>query len=157
MVRAQDATPFPNDHVTSNPMDQLTLDFWNAAKGWGSTMNLVFTAASADEVRCEVEVGEQHLQPFGLVHGGVYCGIIEQATSMGATMFVAPLGQQAVGLENTTSFIRAVTGGTLRAVARPVSRGRTNQVWEAWIHDDRDRLVSQGRVRLQNIAARPTE
>ncbi len=138
-------------------MEELTLDWLNNAKGWGSAMQLVFTALSADEVRCHFTVGEQHLQPFGVVHGGVYCGVIEHATSIGATMHVRALGQQAVGLENSTSFIRAVTAGTLRAVARPISRGRTNQLWEAWIHDERDRIVSQGRVRLQNIATRPAE
>jgi uncharacterized protein (TIGR00369 family) len=53
-----------------------------------------------------------------------------------------------VGLENTTSFIRAVRSGRLRAVARPVTRGRTTQVWEAWIRDEDERLVAQGRVRL---------
>ncbi len=136
-------------------MTETSLEWWNARKGWGAAMNLVFTLVTADEVRCEVTIDERHLQPFGVVHGGVYCGIIEQATSMGATMHVAPLGQEAVGLENTTSFIRAIGSGTLRAVARPISRGRTNQLWEAWIHDDRDRLVSQGRVRLQNVASRP--
>jgi 1,4-dihydroxy-2-naphthoyl-CoA hydrolase len=138
-------------------MDQLTLDWINSRKGWGGAMQLVFTAVSADEVRCEFDVAEQHLQPFGIVHGGVYCGVIETATSLGATMHVRALGQEAVGLENSTSFIRAVRSGKLRAVAKPISRGRTNQLWEAWIHDESDRLVSQGRVRLQNVAVRPTE
>ena len=53
-----------------------------------------------------------------------------------------------VGLENSTSFIRAVRSGRLHAVARPVTRGRTTQVWEAWIRDEEEKLVAQGRVRL---------
>lgn len=136
-------------------MPDLTLDWLNSSAGWIGAMKLRFTAASGDEVRCEFDVTDQHLQPFGLVHGGVMCGVIETLTSIGATLHVQPIGQEAVGLENTTSFIRAVRNGRLRAVAKPISRGRTNQLWEAWIHDDRDRLVSQGRVRLQNIAATP--
>ncbi len=134
-------------------MPDLTLDWLNNSAGWIGAMKLRFTAASGDEVRCEFDVTDQHLQPFGLVHGGVMCGVIETLTSIGATLHVRPLGQEAVGLENTTSFIRAVRSGTLHAVAKPISRGRTNQLWEAWIHDDRERLISQGRVRLQNIAA----
>ena len=54
-----------------------------------------------------------------------------------------------VGLENSTSFIRAVRSGKLHAVARPLTRGRSSQVWEAWIRDDKDQLVAQGRVRLR--------
>jgi uncharacterized protein (TIGR00369 family) len=53
-----------------------------------------------------------------------------------------------VGLENSTTFIRAVRSGKLHAIARPVPRGRSMQVWEAWIRDDKDQHVAQGRVRL---------
>ena len=130
----------------------ITLDWLNALPGWSGAMQLSYTSASADEVTCEFTVDERHLQPFGLVHGGVHCGVIETLCSVGATLYVIDDGMQAVGLENTTSFIRATTiGATLRAVARPVSRGRTNQLWEAWIRDERDRLVAQGRVRLQHV------
>ena len=134
-------------------MADITLDWLNTLGGWLGATQLRFTAASGDEVRCEFDVADHHLQPFGLVHGGVMCGVIETVTSIGATIHVRPLGQEAVGLENSTSFIRAVSSGKLRAVARPISRGRTNQLWEAWIHDDRDRIVSQGRVRLQNVSS----
>jgi len=39
-------------------------------------------------------------------------------------------------------------GASLHAVARPITRGRSSQVWEAWIRDDKDHLIAQGRVRL---------
>jgi len=54
-----------------------------------------------------------------------------------------------VGLENNTSFIRAVRAGAkLHAISTPVTRGRRTQVWEARVFDDQDRLVATGRVRL---------
>ena len=134
-------------------MDTLTVDSLNKLAGWAGAMKLVFTVATGDEVACEFEIDDQHLQPFGLVHGGVHCGVIETVTSIGATLHVRHHGQEAVGLENSTSFIRAATSGKLFAVARPIVRGRTNQLWEAWIRDEKDRLVAQGRVRLQNVAA----
>jgi uncharacterized protein (TIGR00369 family) len=108
----------------------------------------VVTAASADEVTCEWEVTEKHHQGYGIVHGGVHCGVIETLASIGAAIVAMPRGQRVVGLENNTSFIRAVRSGKLRAVARPVTRGKTSQVWEAWIRDESDQLVAQGRVRL---------
>jgi 1,4-dihydroxy-2-naphthoyl-CoA hydrolase len=133
--------------------DVLTLDWLNKLGGWSGAMQLVYTAASADEMKCELEITPTHLQPWGLVHGGVYCGVIETIASIGATIHVRPHGQEAVGLENHTSFIRGTRGGRLFAVAKPISRGRTNQVWEAWIRDDKDRLVARGTVRLQNVTA----
>jgi len=133
--------------------ETLTLDWLNKLSGWSGAMNLVFTAATGDEVACEFEITDKHLQPWGLVHGGVHCGVIETIASIGATIHVRPNGQDAVGLENHTSFIRASRNGKLFAVAKPLSRGRTNQVWEAWIRDEAERLVARGTVRLQNVTA----
>jgi acyl-coenzyme A thioesterase PaaI-like protein len=49
-----------------------------------------------------------------------------------------------------------VRSGKLHAVARPVSRGRSSQVWEAWIRNDQGQFVAQGRVRLLCIAGDKT-
>jgi len=57
-------------------------------------------------------------------------------------------GKSAVGLENSTSFLRAVRSGTLRCTARPVFKGRRSHVWEAQVTDDQNRTVATGRVRL---------
>ena len=116
--------------------------------GWVREMGITILAATADEVSCEWEVTEKHHQGYGIVHGGVHCGVVETLASLGAALVARPRGQRVVGLENNTSFIRAVRSGRLRAVARPVTRGRTTQVWEAWIRDEEERLVAQGRVRL---------
>lgn len=124
------------------------LTWINGMPGWVKEMGVVVTAASADEVVCEWEVTEKHHQGYGIVHGGVHCGVIETLASIGAAIVAMPRGQRVVGLENNTSFLRAVRSGKLRAVARPVTRGRSSQVWEAWIRDDKDQLVAQGRVRL---------
>ena len=116
--------------------------------GWVKEMGITILTATPDEVTCEWEVTEKHHQGLGIVHGGVHCGVIETLASIGAAMVAHPRGQHVVGLENNTSFIRAVRSGRLQAVALPVTRGRLSQVWEAWIRDEEDRLVAQGRVRL---------
>jgi 1,4-dihydroxy-2-naphthoyl-CoA hydrolase len=116
--------------------------------GWVKATGLVFTRASVDEVACEWDVTEKHLQGYGIVHGGVHCGVIETLASVGAHLVCAARGQRAVGLENHTSFIRAVRTGRLRALAKPVTRGRTTQVWEAWVRDAEEQVVAHGTVRL---------
>jgi 1,4-dihydroxy-2-naphthoyl-CoA hydrolase len=120
----------------------------NGLPGWVREMGVTILTASADEVTCAWDVAEKHLQGYGIVHGGVHCGVIETLASVGAALAAMPRGQRVVGLENTTSFIRAVTAGRLTGIARPVTRGRTTQVWEAWIRDRQENLVAQGRVRL---------
>lgn len=120
----------------------------NALPGWVKEMGITILGASTDEVTCEWQVSAKHQQAYGIVHGGVHCGVIETLASIGAAVVAHPRGQRVVGLENNTSFIRAVRAGTLRGLARPVTRGRSSQVWEAWIRDDSGQLVAQGRVRL---------
>ncbi len=127
--------------------DQI-VEAMNRLPGWTREMGISILKATADEVTCEWEVTEKHHQPDGIVHGGVHCGVIETLASIGAAVVALPRGQRVVGLENGTSFVRAVRSGKLTGTARPVTRGRTTQVWEAWIRDREGNLVAQGRVRL---------
>jgi 1,4-dihydroxy-2-naphthoyl-CoA hydrolase len=118
-------------------------------EGWPQAMGLSITYATQDEVRAELTVGAVHLQAYGIVHGGVHCGIIETLASIGAALYAIPRGQSVVGLENSTSFVRAVrSGAKLHAVSTPITRGRRTQVWEARVLDDQERVVATGRVRL---------
>ncbi len=129
-------------------MSDPNADALNRLPGWMREMGIKIITATPDEVRCEWEVADKHLQGYGIVHGGVHCGVIETLASIGGHLVAQPRGQRVVGLENATSFIRAVRSGKLHGVARPLTRGRTTQLWEASIRDPEDRLVAQGRVRL---------
>lgn len=116
--------------------------------GFEAQLGMRFLSASPESVTATLEVTPELLQPYGLVHGGVYCSVIETVCSVGAALHAMQRGDNAVGLENHTSFLRAVRSGTLIAHATPLRRGRRSQVWEAEIHDDQERLVASGRVRL---------
>jgi len=116
--------------------------------GWNEAMGLRFLRATEDEVVAELEVVAVHQQPYGIVHGGVHAGVIETLASTGAALSAGARGQTVVGLENNTSFIRAVRAGTLRVTATPITRGRRTQVWQGTIVDEQGRTVATGRVRL---------
>ena len=138
-----------NDSSSDDPLTNNLGDGWMAANG------IRVVSASADAVEVEWTVARHHLQPYGVVHGGVHCGVIETVCSYGAALAAKARGHTGgvVGLENHTSFIRAVRIGThLRCRATPLTSGRTTQVWEAHVRDDKDRLVASGRVRLLAVA-----
>ena len=116
--------------------------------GWDGTMGLRLLSATRDEVVAEYVVDDRHRQPYGIVHGGMHCGAIETVCSTGAALDAMPRGQAVVGLENHTSFVRAVRAGRVRITAKPVTRGRRSQLWEATARDEQGRLVASGRVRL---------
>ena len=136
---------FHNLNVSQDITEQIN----EVPQGWLQAMGVTITHATQDEVRAELTVGPEHLQPYGVVHGGVHSGVIESLASIGAALYAFPRCQSVVGLENSTSFVRAVRAGAkLRAVSTPITRGRKTQVWEARILDDQDRIVATGRVRL---------
>jgi len=118
-----------------------------------SWLGLVVDDASGDRVTAHLDLAAHHMQPYGILHGGVYCTIIETLASVGAATWAMGQGMAgAVGVHNATDFIRSVRDGRIAAEALPVHRGRTQQLWEAVITAaDGDRLLARGQVRLQNL------
>lgn len=118
------------------------------AAGWDAAMGFRYVSATRDEVVIEYDVGPVHRQPYGIVHGGVHCGVVEAACSTGAAIDAMARGQSVVGVENHTSFVRAVREGRVTVRATPITRGRRMQLWEATARDDAGRVLATGRVRL---------
>lgn len=108
-------------------------------------------SADGDEVRASWSATSELHQPYGLVHGGVHCSVVETLASIGAALWLGDRGRGVVGVNNSTDFYRAVRTGELSSVARPVHRGRSQQVWLVETTDPEDRLVARGQVRLQNL------
>src|SRR6476469_8545076 len=102
---------------------------WTA--GFDAAMGFRYVRSSRDEVVVEYDVDAIHRQPYGIVHGGVHCGVIEAVCSTGAAMDAMARGQSVVGIENHTSFVHAVREGTVTVTATPITRGRRVQLWEA--------------------------
>ena len=137
--------------MSSDPpagLPDLDLD----ANAFGRATGLRLTAVGGDRVTGVVDVGPDQHTPWGVVHGGVYCAVVEATASVGASTAVAAEGRFAVGVNNNTDFIRATTEARLAVVAEPVQQGRTQQLWQVLItRADDGALVARGQVRLQNI------
>jgi 1,4-dihydroxy-2-naphthoyl-CoA hydrolase len=139
--------------LTATSDDNFAAALNASASGWNQAMGIHFVSATADEVVAELEIAAHHRQPYGIVHGGVHSGLIEAVTSVGAALAALPRSQSVVGLANHTSLLNAVREGKLRAIARPLMRGRRTQVWEATVTDAGGRPVSSGRVRFLALEA----
>jgi 1,4-dihydroxy-2-naphthoyl-CoA hydrolase len=117
-------------------------------------LSLRFEQATGDRVVAVVPVTPDLQQHYGIVHGGVYASMVETTASVGAAIWLGDRGRT-VGIANSTDFLRAVRQGELRAEATPVNRGRSTQLWEVTVSDERGRPVARGRVRLMNLGADP--
>jgi 1,4-dihydroxy-2-naphthoyl-CoA hydrolase len=122
--------------------------------GFDRLYGLELLECSELEARAQVVVDERHKQPAGLVHGGVYAAIAEAIASIATGMTVIDEGSTAMGLSNSTSFLRPLTEGTVHAHATRVHRGRTTWVWDVTFTDDRARTCAVTRM---TIAVRPLQ
>lgn len=121
-------------------------------------IGLVLTELGPDGARAQLDIQPKLLQPHGIVHGGVYCSIVESIASISAYLWLnrpdGGTGGAVVGVNNSTDFLRAVSAGTVHAVSTPIHRGRSQQLWLVVITDDAGRDVARGQVRLQNLHPR---
>jgi 1,4-dihydroxy-2-naphthoyl-CoA hydrolase len=135
--------------MSSSPDTSATSSAFMEAVG------LVLDKVETSHVTGWIDLGAEHHQPWGLVHGGVYTTAIESAASVGASTAAQEHALVAVGVNNNTNFLRSMTEGRVSVDARAIQQGRTQQLWEVRITDDHSRLIATGQVRLQNITPRP--
>jgi 1,4-dihydroxy-2-naphthoyl-CoA hydrolase len=114
-------------------------------------LGVQFVETTGDRVVATWTATPQLHQPYGIVHGGAHCSVVETLASFGAGLWLGERGK-VVGVNNSTDFYRAVREGTLTSTATPVHRGRSQQVWLVETVDEQGRLVSRGQVRLQNLS-----
>ncbi|MGY1841168.1 MULTISPECIES: PaaI family thioesterase [unclassified Modestobacter] len=123
-----------------------------AVSDFVAATGFALTEVGGTRVSGHVEVGPEHHTPWGVVHGGVYCTVVEGAASVGASAAVAERGQFAVGVHNSTDFLRPMTAGRLDVLAEPVQQGKTLQLWLVTLtRTDDGKVVARGQVRLQNV------
>jgi 1,4-dihydroxy-2-naphthoyl-CoA hydrolase len=134
-------------------MAEPTVEQLNAAvRGFDRLYGLELLGYADGEVSAQVRVRDEVKQPAGLVHGGVYASIAESMTSLATALAVMPDGNTAMGLSNSTSFLRPVTEGLVHARANAIHRGRTTWVWDVHFTDDAGRSCAVTRM---TIAVRP--
>ncbi len=105
-----------------------------------------------ERARARVEVREELLQPFGIVHGAVMSTLVESVCSRATALAVLERGMVAMGQSINVNFLRPVSEGAIEVLARARHRGRTTWVWEAEVRDSEDRACALAQM---TIAVRP--
>ena len=115
-------------------------------------IGLHYIEVTPDGARAQLEITPKLLQPMGLVHGGVYCSMIESMASVSAYTWLSTReGGNVVGVNNNTDFLRSIGAGTVYGNSEPIHRGRRQQLWLVTITDaGRDRVQTE----MKNIHER---
>ena len=91
-------------------------------------------------------------QPFGLLHGGATCSLVETIGSWAAMLGAGP-DRRAVGIELNATYVKAATSGVVTAVSTPVSRGRTLATFLIEVTDDQGNTTASARLTCMILPA----
>jgi 1,4-dihydroxy-2-naphthoyl-CoA hydrolase len=95
---------------------------------------------------------EGNQQPFGLLHGGATCALVETIGSW-AAILGAGEGRKAVGIELNATYVKAATSGVVTAVCTPVRRGRTLATFLIQVSDEQGRPTASARLTCMILPA----
>ena len=139
--------------MTDSPLDPMLQDA--VAGSFVDHLGVQFSQMSGERVVATWTARPELHQPYGIVHGGVHCSVIETLASVGAAIWMGEQDPDArvVGVNNNTDFYRAVREGTLTSTATPLHQGRSQQVWLVETAGEDGRISARGQVRLQNLEA----
>ena len=95
---------------------------------------------------------EGNQQPFGLLHGGATCSLVETIGSWAALLGAGP-DRRAVGIELNATYVKAATSGVVTAVCTPVRRGRTLATFLIEVTDDQGNTTASARLTCMILPA----
>ena len=116
-----------------------------------STLGIEITDFGDQYISGKMPVDERTIQPFGLLHGGASAAFAETLGSMGAGSQIDLVKYSVVGIELNSSHLKAVKEGWVYGKATPIRIGRTIQVWDIIINNEKNDIVCKSRLTLAVI------
>lgn len=108
-----------------------------------ATLDFALDEVDEGRVIFSITPGEEHYNPIGSVHGGVYATLLDSAAGC-AVQSTLPPGMGYTSLDLTVKFLKRITAdtGRVRAIGTVVSRGRQTALAEAKLVDTEERLLA---------------
>ena len=118
------------------------LDAMVALMPFAQHLGLTVEEAGPDKVIARLAWAPHLCTSGGVMHGGVLMSLADSAGAL-VTFLGLPEGATTATITSTSQLFRPVAGGTVRAVAVPLHRGRTTVTAQSSLYDSEDRLVAQ--------------
>lgn len=109
-------------------------------------LELKFIEIGDHTLTMSMPVNNKTIQPYGFLHGGANCVLIETVGSIASALVIDTTRQFCVGIEINANHLKSVTKGAVKGVASPLHLGRSTHVWEVKIYNDQNELTSAGRI-----------
>lgn len=119
-----------------------------SANTLAENIGIEFTEIGMDWLSARMPVDHRTHQPYGLLHGGASVALAETMGSIAAHFCIDNTKQYCVGLEINANHLKGVREGFVYGTAKPIHVGRSTQVWEIRIVNEKKELVCISRITM---------
>ena len=113
-------------------------------------MSMRLTEIEFDRAIIQLNSGRCHLQPFGIIHGGVLATLIDTATFWAAYLRI-PEDAGLVNIDLKLNYLKPVENGLLTAEGRTIRSGKAISYAETRVLNDKQELVAHGTSTLMSL------
>lgn len=106
-------------------------------------LRMRLVSISLDQATVKLVTGQCHLQPFGIVHGGVMATLIDTATFWSAFLRL-PEDDGLVNIDLKLNYLKSIVSGVITAEGRCIRAGRSISYAEASVMDKEGSLIAHG-------------
>ena len=110
-------------------------------------LDIIFEEKGEDFLTASMPVDNRTHQPMGILHGGASAALAETLGSC-ASLMTLDDGYYCVGLELKANHIKSISRGRVTGRAVPIHLGRTTQVWDIDIKNDKSELICTSRLTM---------
>lgn len=114
-------------------------------------LGIEFTNFGENFLEATMPVDARTHQPFGLLHGGASVVLAESLGSLAGYLCLEDISKAVVGQEINANHIGSVREGKVTGRAEAIHIGRTSQVWQVSIKDQKGKLICISRMTLAVI------
>ena len=113
-------------------------------------MSMQLVSIDIDQAEIELNASQSHLQPYGMVHGGVVATLIDTATFWAAFMRI-PEDAGMVNIDLKLNYLKSFQKGLLRAKGTTIRSGQSISYAEAKVLDTGGELIAHGTSTLMTL------
>lgn len=114
-------------------------------------LGMEFTEIGDNYLIAKMPVDKRTHQPYGLLHGGASVVLAETLGSVASMLMVDHETQACVGLEINANHVRGIKSGWVYGKTTPIHVGRSTQVWQINITNERKQLICTSRITMAVI------
>ena len=127
----------PNDDYVSKLINMVN------TSPYPKHLRMQLASISVDQAVVKLNTEQCHLQPFGIVHGGVLATLIDTATFWSVFLRL-PEDAGLVNIDLKLNYLKSISSGLIIAQGRCIRAGRTINYAEASVKDKEGNLIAHG-------------